>query len=88
MTNIKVNGADFYCTLKGSGPPLVIICGSPADHNFCPVFIDEMRKNFTVLTFDNRGIGRTKDDGRELTAELMATDTRLIIEKLGLESPT
>ena len=87
MPNITVNGADFYYNLEGSGPPLVIICGSPANHNFCPVFIDEMRKNFSVLTFDNRGIGKTKDDGRELTAELMATDTRLIIEKLGLENP-
>lgn len=87
MPNITVNRADFYYNLEGSGPSLVIICGTSANHNSYPEFIDQMRKNFSVLTFDNRGVGETKDDGRELTAELMATDTRLIIEQLGLENP-
>ena len=39
------------------------------------------------MTFDNRGIGQTKDGGRELTARLMGTDTRLIMERLGLKNP-
>lgn len=88
MPNIAVNGADFYYTLEGSGPSLVIIGGYTANHNFCPEFIDQMRKHFSVLAFDNRGIGQTIDDGKELSARLMATDTRLIIEKLGLQSPS
>ena len=46
MPHVAVNGADFYSTLEGSGSSLVIIGGYTANHNFCPEFIDKMRKNF------------------------------------------
>lgn len=87
MPKEEINGANFYYTLEGSGPPVVYICGYTVGHNFSPLFIEQMRKKFSVLTFDNRGVGQTRDDGRELNAKLMATDTRLLLERLGIKNP-
>ena len=39
------------------------------------------------MTFDNRGVGQTEDDGRPLSAELMADDVVALIKELGLKKP-
>jgi pimeloyl-ACP methyl ester carboxylesterase len=42
---------------------------------------------FQVVVFDNRGVGRTKDDAKELSAELLAEDVRGLIKALHLKKP-
>lgn len=87
MPKVTVNEATFYYELNGKGPPLVIVCGYTQDSRFSVPFVQELSKTFQVLTFDNRGVGQTEDDGRKLSAELMADDTFALIEELKLEKP-
>jgi 3-oxoadipate enol-lactonase len=85
MSAIKVNHADFYYELQGEGNPLIFISGYTSDHNLWAQQTGPLSEHFQVLTFDNRAAGQTKDDGCELSAELMADDIIALADALGLK---
>ncbi|WP_298626766.1 alpha/beta hydrolase [uncultured Legionella sp.] len=87
MPNINANGINIYYELRGQGQPLVLIAGYTGDHTFWKLMQEELAKQFTVLLFDNRGIGQTLDSGADFSLELMAEDTMALINALGLEHP-
>ena len=87
MPTIHVNDADFYYELHGSGQPLILVNGyTGASDSWLPL-LPALARRFQVLIFDNRGVGRTRDDGRPLTAELMADDVIALSDALGLKKP-
>lgn len=87
MATIKVNGAEFYYELHGSGQPLVLITGYTGNHAFWLPLINDLSKNYQVLIFDNRAVGYTKDDGGKFSIEDMADDTMALIHALKLHKP-
>jgi 3-oxoadipate enol-lactonase len=87
MPALTINGANIYYEMHGSGQHLVLICGFTADHLYWLPILHELAKHFQVIIFDNRGIGRTVDDGRSLSAELMAQDVLELMQILGLIKP-
>ena len=87
MSFITVNNAKFYVETTGEGHPLILISGYGADHTAWMGVVPELSKHFKVVTFDNRGIGLTEDEGAPLTIEQMADDVMAIADALGLESP-
>lgn len=87
MATIKVNDATFYYELHGSGQAVVLISGYSADSRLWTPILDSLAKDYQVLIFDNRGVGRTTDDGRALDAELMADDTIALTRALKLHKP-
>ena len=84
---IQVNDANFYYELEGSGDPLVLISGYTSDHTTWANVVGPLSEHFQVLVFDNRGSGQTTDDGRPLSAELMADDVIALTEALKLTKP-
>ena len=87
MPTIKINDAEFYYELRGTGQPVVLIAGYTCDSQVFITIPAELSKHYQVLLIDNRAIGRTKDDGRALTVELMADDVMTIINNLKLVKP-
>lgn len=87
MPQAKFNEINIYYELHGLGEPLVLIAGYSCDHTFWTAMLDELAKRFQVLIFDNRGIGRTKDNGEKFTIDIMAEDTISLINYLGLKQP-
>ena len=87
MSQIEVNGASFYYEIRGAGPPLVLIAGFTRDHTLWAPMLSRLSAHFQVMVFDNRGVGRTKDDGRELSAELLAEDVKALMQALHLQKP-
>ena len=87
MATIKIGTTQYYYELHGRGQALVLVTGYSVDSRKWAPILDDLSKKFQVLIFDNRGIGRTKDGGEQLNAELMAGDTMALIEALGLENP-
>lgn len=88
MATVKVNGAEFYYELHGQGQPLVLVNGYNTDTTMWTPVVGELAKSYQVLIFDNRGMGKTIDDGLvHLTVELMADDAIGIIRALGLTKP-
>jgi pimeloyl-ACP methyl ester carboxylesterase len=72
----------------GSGPPLVLIMGYAGTMEIWdPRFVDALARRYTVVTFDNAGIGYTQALPSPLTIDAMARQTSALIEALGLRRP-
>lgn len=87
MPLAKINEINIYYELHGHGEPLVLIAGYSCDHTFWTAMLDKLAKHFQVLIFDNRGIGRTKDNGETFTIRNMAEDVVALIHHLKIEQP-
>lgn len=87
MPKIQLGETPFYYDCQGKGTPLVLIAGYSCDHQFWNALYEKLIPHFTVLTFDNRGIGQTCDDVTPLSIELMAKDTMQLVKALGLGQP-
>lgn len=86
MSTIHLNNVDYYYEQHGKGPPLLLIAGYSSDHTFWDNIANELIKQFTVVRFDNRGIGQTRDDQKSFTIEMMANDTIQLINALDLKN--
>ncbi|GGA80006.1 lipolytic protein [Brucella endophytica] len=84
---MKPSNIDIYYEVHGSGPPIVLIAGYTCDHTFWDAMVPHLADQFQVVTFDNRGVGRTKDDGKPFTVADMAVDTAALIQRLKLDRP-
>ena len=85
MPNTIVNGISIDYSTAGDGPPVLLICGTgqPADLWFAQV-ADLAAAGHTVITFDNRGCGRSEAPPAPYLVADMAADTAALIEHLGL----
>ena len=87
MAQVSIGETSFFYECRGMGQPLVLIAGYSCDHHFWDAMVDSLTPHFTVLAFDNRGIGQTIDTTTPLTIELMAHDTMQLIKELDLKRP-
>jgi pimeloyl-ACP methyl ester carboxylesterase len=87
MKHVEVNDLDVRYELAGEGYPLVLIIGLTAHTDLWdPQLIEALSKRFTVLTFDNRGAGRTvTPEGGDFSIEMFADDTAGLMDSLGIE---
>ena len=85
MPTLNVNNLHLAYEMHGSGEPLVLISGLGYDrwewHKMAP----GLAQHFTVILFDNRGVGETDKPAGPYTAHLLANDTAGLIQALGLE---
>jgi pimeloyl-ACP methyl ester carboxylesterase len=85
MPKVKVDDIQVYYEVKGEGYPLVMIIGFGVNLDFwVPHMIEELSKNFKVVTFDNRGTGRTDVSDKEYSIRLFADDTVGLMNALGI----
>jgi pimeloyl-ACP methyl ester carboxylesterase len=85
MPKVKVNDIQMCYEVKGEGFPLVMIVGAEASLDWWnPHMIEELSKNFKVVTFDNRGTGRTDVSDKEFSIKLFADDTVGLMNVLGI----
>jgi len=87
MEQVEVRDLSVCCELNGDGYPLVLIMGLNANIDWWePQMVEDLSQAFRVLTFDNRGAGRTitPDEG-EFTMEHFADDTVALMDALAVE---
>ncbi len=78
--NLSVRGARLAYDVVGRGPTVLCIQGvGVAGSGWAPQ-VAALAETFTVITFDNRGIGRSTMDDGPLTIETMADDAAAILE--------
>ena len=87
MSKIHVNGIDLYYEQEGRGAPLVLISGYTTDLSAWTLIRQELAKHFQLFMFDNRGAGRSDSPDSPCTIDVMADDTRALIEALRLHRP-
>ncbi len=86
MSIVKVNGINIYYEIHGKGEPLVLISGygsnSASWFHEVPVF----SKQYRVITFDNRGTGRSDKSDVPYTAKMMADDVAGLLATIGVDA--
>jgi pimeloyl-ACP methyl ester carboxylesterase len=84
MPTAKINGVGLYYEIHGKGEPLLLIAGLASDSQSWLPILDELSRYYRVITFDNRGVGRTKPQDMEMSIPLMADDSIALLKHLGL----
>src|SRR5215218_8114787 len=70
---------------SGSGPPLLLIMGLGLSGGAWWRSIPTLAKRFRVLTYDNRGTGRSTALTYTYTTEAMADDALAVLDSAGVE---
>ena len=83
----KIGGIDIAYYTRGSGQPLVMIMGFRGTMAIWdPELLNELEKKYTLILFDNRGVGLSSDTEKNLTTiPQMAEDTFDLIKALGYD---
>jgi pimeloyl-ACP methyl ester carboxylesterase len=88
FTSVEANGLSIGYSTRGSGPPLILIHGGEADHSMFTVLGAHLAANFTVIAYDQRDSGATRDlapSPREYGLADMGEDVAEFIKALGCE---
>ena len=83
MRLIEANGIEIACEVTGRGPAVVLCHGGGADHrmydNLAPLLADR----FTVVAYDQRDTGTSRNPASDYTAADLGSDLRGLIGALG-----
>lgn len=84
MPTTQVNGISMHYEVGGDGPPLLLIAGLGSSSIAWTGAVPRLRENFTVITVDNRGTGRTEVPQGPYAVDDLADDTAALVRFLGL----
>jgi len=85
MPKAKVNGININYRVQGNGEPLVLIMGYSGDRNGWIFQTPVFKKHYRVITFDNRGIGKTDKPWGAYSTKMMADDTIGLMDHLSIK---
>ena len=80
-----VDGARIFYEARGEGPTLMLLHGYPLSGALFARMRDELQQNFTVVTVDHRGYGKSEASENPGTVEQYAKDAIAVMDKLGIE---
>jgi len=86
--SVEANGLSIGYSTRGAGPPLVLIHGAEAGREMFDAFAPELAAHFTVLAYDQRDTGSTRDltiPPREYGLADMGDDVADLIKALGYD---
>ena len=83
MPVLTANGIKQYYEVKGEGPPLLLVAGMGGTANYWGDQVDYFAKFYTVITYDQRGTGRS-DLSLVESIEQLRDDVIALLDSLGL----
>lgn len=86
MPVVNANGIDLYYEVHGEGEPLLLIMGLSLNSKSWFRTLPELSKHYKVIIFDNRGVGLSGKPNTPYSIELMAEDTRAVLDAAGTET--
>ena len=87
MEHVDLDGIRIAYTRAGSGPPLVMVHGAPADRRTWQWMLPELSRDHTVIAWDAPGFGQSSDIDETWRAAQFADALKAFIAALGLERP-
>jgi pimeloyl-ACP methyl ester carboxylesterase len=81
----SINGINIDYKVEGNGDPLVLIMGFTGTRLAWIFQRPAFRKYFKVITFDNRGAGRSDRPDGPYSMKMMMDDTVGLMDHLGIE---
>jgi pimeloyl-ACP methyl ester carboxylesterase len=85
MPLARLNGININYQVEGQGDPLVMIMGFTATRSGWMPQTRFFRKYYRVVTFDNRGVGKSDRPPGPYSTRMMADDTAKLMDLLGIE---
>ena len=85
MAKVRVGDIDMCYETYGEGEPLLLIAGLSADLSSWILQVMDFSKEYRVITFDNRGTGRTDAPDTPYSIEMMADDAAGLMDALNIE---
>ncbi len=84
MATATVDGVTLHYQVEGEGPPLLLIAGLGLSSLAWAAVLPRLREDFTVVTVDNRGTGRSDVPPGPYAIDDLADDTAGLLAHLGL----
>jgi 3-oxoadipate enol-lactonase len=86
MPSAEVEGIEINYRLEGDGPETLVLVNGLADEletwgYQVPAFL---QAGYRVLSFDNRGVGRSSKPAGPYTTAMFAADTKALVDHLGI----
>jgi 3-oxoadipate enol-lactonase len=75
---------ELYWESTGEGPPLLLVMGLGLSGGAWWRTVETLRHHFRVITFDNRGVGRSRGLTPAYTTEALADDAAAVLDALGV----
>lgn len=85
MPTIRIGDIDIAYEVTGEGPPLLAIMGLTGSMGHWWGFPERFADRFRVITFDNRGAGKTTAPVGAYSTKQLARDALGLLEHLGIE---
>ena len=85
MALLKNGQTEIYYETHGNGEPLLLIAGLASDSQSWATVLPDLSKEFKIIVFDNRGVGRTKCPVNQITIEGMADDAVALLDHLKID---
>ena len=86
MSYADVNGQRLWFEDSGGdGPPIVLSHGFLMDHTMFDPQVEALAPEYRCIRWDERGFGRTEDDGESFTYWDSAKDALGLMDHLGIE---
>ena len=83
METRDANGTTISFERTGHGPPLLLMHGAEADHSMFNAFVPLLADDFTVIAYDQRDSGGTRNPPAPYGFEELADDAAALIAALG-----
>jgi pimeloyl-ACP methyl ester carboxylesterase len=88
MASAQVGDHELYYERTGAGEPLLLIMGMSGTHlTWGEPFLDALRRDFDVVVYDHRGIGKSSDAPAGYSIADLADDAAGLLDALGWDRP-
>ncbi|MFX1569722.1 MAG: alpha/beta fold hydrolase [Promethearchaeota archaeon] len=81
----KVNGIEICYEVSGKGYPIILIQGFGARKEGFKCQVPALSEHFKVITYDNRGAGKTERVNEPYTMETLADDIKELLDFLEIK---
>ncbi len=85
LPKVKPDDVALYYEIHGTGAPLLLIAGLGSDGSSWGSVVAKLSARFKVITFDNRGAGRSEVPHQGYTVGRMAEDTNRLLDHLKIK---
>jgi len=85
MPYARAESAYLYYDLRGRGHPVLMIMGFGGTHHAWMAQVPAFRRHFRTITYDSRGLGRSRDLGEVYSIDTLAQDAIALLDHLGFE---
>ncbi len=87
MPTLTVDGHGLHYVERGEGDPLLLVMGLSGTHlSWGEPFLDALAEDFTVISYDHRGVGHSTRVTEQFTLAQLADDAAGLLAGLGHDS--